>query len=170
MLYKSDIFDIENILERAVNSLYANGYFNDNAPRCNFATKIWQSDKAWEELSYEEKVTAGKERAISHNGNLKHINSLLANAELFGSFIQFCKENNISLTIVVAPASKYYVKHIAPQFKEIFYEVVGRIDSGLKILDYSNDKGFLDEDFNDMDHLSKSGAVKLTNAIVKESI
>lgn len=170
MLYKSDIFDIENILERAVNSLLANGYFNENAPRCNFATKIWQSDKAWEELSYEEKVTAGKQRAISHNDNLKHINSLLANAELFGSFIQYCKEHDISLTIVVAPTSKYYAKHIAPQFKEIFYEVVNSIDSSLRILDYSNEKSFHDEDFNDMDHLSEIGSIKLTSAIMREHI
>ena len=69
---------------------------------------------------------------------------------------------------MVAPASKYYVKHIAPQFEEIFYEVVNSIDSSLKILDYSNDESFLDEDFNDMDHLSDSGAIKLTNFIVRE--
>lgn len=74
------------------------------------------------------------------------------------------------MTIVVAPASKYYVKHIAPQFKEIFYEVVNSIDSSLKILDYSNGESFLDEDFNDMDHLSDSGAIKLTNAIIRERI
>lgn len=170
ILYKSDIFDIESVLERTANSFYANGYFNDNAPRCNFATKIWQSDKAWNDLSYEEKAAAGKQRALSHNKSLKHINSLIANVELFCRFVQFCKERYIALTIVVAPASKYYVKHIAPQFKEIFYEVVNSIDSSLKILDYSNDESFLDEDFNDMDHLSDSGAIKLTNAITREYI
>lgn len=168
ILYKSDIFDIESVLERTANSFYTNGYFNDNAPRCNFATKIWQSDKAWIDLSYEEKATSGKQRALSHNKSLKHINSLLANVELLCRFVQFCKERSISLTIVVAPASKYYAKHIAPQFKEIFYEVVNSIDSSLKILDYSNDESFLDDDFNDMDHLSESGAIKLTNAIKKQ--
>lgn len=170
ILYKSDIFDIESVLERTANNFFANGYFNDNVPRCNFATKIWQGDKAWMDLSYEEKATAGKQRALSHNKSLKHINSLLANADLFCRFVQFCKERNISLTMVVSPASKYYVKHIAPQFKEIFYEVANSIDSSLKILDYSNDENFIDEDFNDMDHLSESGAVKLTNAILIEGI
>lgn len=170
ILYRSDIFDIESVLERTANSFYANGYFNDNAPRCNFATKIWQNNKSWRDLSYEEKATAGKQRAMSHNSGLNHINSLLVNAILFGKFVQFCKKNNISLTIVIVPASKYYVKHIAPQFKDIFYEVVHSIDSNLKILDYSNDKSFLDEDFNDMDHLSDSGAIKLTNSIVREYI
>lgn len=121
-------------------------------------------------MSYEEKAVAGKQRALSHNKSLKHINSLLANVELFCRFVQFCRNRNIALIIVVAPASKYYVKHIAPQFKEIFYEVVNSIDSSLKILDYSNDESFLDEDFNDMDHLSDSGAIKLTNAITREYI
>ena len=46
--------------------------------------------------------------------------------------------------------------------------MVNSIDSSLKILDYSNGESFLDEDFNDMDHLSDSGAIKLTNAITRE--
>ena len=136
-------------------------------PLCQKPPKIWQNNKSWRDLSYEEKANAGKQRAMSHNSGLNHINSLLVNAILFGKFVQFCKKNNISLTIVIVPASKYYVKHIAPQFKDIFYEVVHSIDSNLKILDYSNDKSFLDEDFNDMDHLSDSGAIKLTNSIVR---
>lgn len=165
MLFESDIFAVEDILQRNVNRLCAAGYFA-NMPRKNAALKLWGDNRSWCELTEEEKQSAGRQRAVSHNENLKHINSLLNNVVLFMALVDFCTENNIKLTIAVPPASKYYKANISEKFKDMFYEIRGGKQK-FAILDCWDDSSYTDEDFNDTDHLSDSGAVKFTEAVMK---
>ena len=48
-------------------------------------------------------------------------------------------------------------------FEETFKELLAL--DGVKILNFFGDENFSDGDFNDTDHLNKSGAMKLTRLI-----
>lgn len=167
ILYESDIFDIQNILDIYTQGEYLKGYFHNERPRKKYATKIWDDkSKEWYQLSIGEKEEAGKQRASLHNKNIKRENSLLENVKLFQDFLRFCGSKNINLLLVVTPSTPYYLNCLLPDFKLIFYNILNEVDSVIHLLDLAEDTTFLDEDFNDTDHLNKKGAQKLTQIIL----
>ncbi len=131
VLFESDIFAVEDILQRNVNRLCSAGYFNANMPRKNAALRLWQDNRTWRELNEDEKWAAGRQRATSHNENLKRINSLLNNVMLFMEFVEFCTQNNIKLTVAVPPVSKYYKANISGRFKDMFYKIIRGVNKNL---------------------------------------
>lgn len=167
ILYDSDIFDIQNILNIYTQGEYIKGYFHNQRPRKNFALKMWNDQfKDWDQLSINEKEEAAKLRASQHNKSIKRNNSLLENIELFKDFLKFCDSENINFLLVVTPSTSCYLNYLLPDFKSTFYNVLNDVDGVIHLLDLSEDTMFLDEDFNDTDHLSDKGAQKLTQIIL----
>ena len=64
--------------------------------------------------------------------------------------------------VVVPPFRSDYMT-LMPPFEETFKELLAL--DGVKILNFFGDENFSDGDFNDTDHLNKSGAMKLTRLI-----
>lgn len=112
------------------------------------------------------KFSRGGERTRLHNKNIKHEATLLENMKLLQDFVEFCTENGIRFFVVVPPASKYYRAFSEPKFKEIFYDVLNRLEGEIHLLDLYEEAFFEDKDFNDMDHLSDFGADKMTAVIL----
>ena len=52
------------------------------------------------------------------------------------------------------------------EYKEIFYSVLDNVDGTVHLLDVVDDSSFDNSlDFNDTDHLSDSGAIKLSEMV-----
>lgn len=166
-LPRSDIFDIEKILQIYVSVQYQADYWNETRKRVDSASKHWtDKTKNWLDLSEDEKIFSGGDRAKLHNKNIKHEATLMENTKLLQDFITFCNENKIGFFVVVPPASKYYRAFSEPKFKEIFYDILNRTKGEIHLLDLYEEVFFEDKDFNDMDHLSDSGADKMTAIIL----
>lgn len=69
--------------------------------------------------------------------------------------------------IVITPVTSYYLDYLDPDFKSEFYRVLNEVNGIVHLLDLSDNKEFVDADFNDTDHLNDRGAKKLTLNIVQ---
>lgn len=168
VLYKSEVFDVEGIAEQYALSEYAKGYFHENRPREKFALKMWEDkNKNWNNLSTIEKEEAGRNRAETHNRSAKRESSLLENITYFQKFLHFCNNRSINVLLVVTPCTTYYLEHLNPEFKSVFYDVLDKTEGILHLLDLADDTSFTDEDFNDTDHLNDNGAKKMTEKILR---
>ena len=59
-----------------------------------------------------------------------------------------------------------YLKYLTPEYKNIFYSVLDKVDGTVHLLDLVEDSSFDNSfDFNDTDHLNDSGARKLSQMI-----
>ena len=166
ILYESDIFDIQNMLDIYTQEECIKGFFHNQHSRKDQALKEWaDKSKDWYQLSIKEKIEVGKQRAAVHNKAIKRENSLLENVKLFQDFLRFCDSENINFLLVVTPSTLYYLNCLLPEFKSTFYDVLDEVDGDIHLLDLAHDTRFLEEDFNDTDHLNDKGARKLTQII-----
>lgn len=162
----SDIFDIERVVELYSFGEYEKAYFNKDRTRNSCAARVWEDkSKDWHQLNETEKVQAGIARAESHNKSYKWKISLDENKRLFNQLSVFCDSCGINLVLVVTPATSYYREHLYQEFKDDFFEVLNQAEGMIHLLDLYEDARFEEEDFNDTDHLSDSGAAKLTSAV-----
>ena len=169
----SKIFDFEKILNEYENVMKPSFYFSDIKKRELCAIFTWkETTKKWNELSDKEKIQAGKTRAEMHNKSIKHTTTLEENSLLLNNFLDFCKRNDISLFFVTAPMSECYAKELDKDFKNIFYNVLNNANGVIHLIDTNcfQKDFFNDDDFIDTDHLSDSGAKKLTEVILSEIV
>ena len=165
--FESNIFDISLMKEEQIRNIFNNyGYF-DIKDRRKIATKEWDSkNKNWIEISELEKNLAGKRRAEQHNKNKKRIGSLYENVERFEKFADLCEEMDIKLWMVVTPVTKEYKNNLDKEYKKSFYDILNRIKAPIQLIDFQDIDIFVNEDFNDTDHLSEIGAKKMTKMIL----
>ena len=167
-LLQSHIFDIDKIADASIRAESMKPYFHKDNPRSRFALRLWDDrSKDWLELSEEERADTGKKRAIQHNGNLKHFNSLRENITLFHRFMSFCMQKQIQVLMVVMPASKYYCENLDPAFMETYYDILDGTEGTIHLLDLFADESFDNSDFLDTDHLNDQGAKKATYKILE---
>lgn len=165
-LMDSCIFDVERIMKMYSEGEYRKHYFNSNRPRRNFALRLWENKtKDWVQLSETEQEVAAKERTRLHNKNQRYQLTFAENVELLTGLLGFCEEKGINLILTVAPATKPYRDGMWNGYKEIFYEIINSIEGTVHLLDLYEDERYTTEDFIDTDHLSDSGARKMTNDI-----
>lgn len=164
---QGNLIDFEKVINAYAATDYKDGFFNEKRPRNRCATVVWNAvSKSWSELSTEEKDQAGKTRAESHNKAIKHTASFNENLGVFQDFVYFCNDRGINLLLTAMPASSQYLKYLTPEYKNIFYSVLDKVDGTVHLLDLVEDSSFDNSfDFNDTDHLNDSGARKLSQMI-----
>lgn len=164
---QGNLIDLEKVINTYATTDYKDGFFNEKRPRNRCATVVWDAvSKSWSELSAEEKDKAGKIRTESHNKIIKHTASFNENLSVFQDFVYFCNDRGINLLLTAMPAASQYLKYLTPEYKNIFYSVLDKVDGTVHLLDLVEDSSFdNDFDFNDTDHLSDSGARKLSQII-----
>lgn len=167
ILQHSRIFDFQHITDLYSAGEYEKHYFHSGRPRKNFATREWEDKaKLWTQLSETERQAAGERRATAHNRNQKRTLSLIENTARLQELTSFCTKNNIQLLVVVTPASKYYRDALWSGYKDSFYDTLNSAEGMIHLLDLYDNDSFYNEDFNDTDHLSDSGAQKMTAMIL----
>lgn len=164
---ENPIFDVNLIADIYSQDEYKKGYYNStNRLRNLHASRCWEDKKMdWSELSEDDKKYAGHERAEVHNKSIKRAMTYRENLKYFNALTDLCKRKKINLLFVITSVTIYYRKYLDRQYKDIFYDTLNMIEGDIHLLDLYEDCSFSDEDFIDTDHLSDSGAEKLTEII-----
>lgn len=164
----SFIFDLNFLEEYFKNLIYRSndGYFNENFTRemNSIMKNITLSD-----IDEEEKWKFGKIRANQHNKLSKNTETSKEYSSIFNKFMNFLRENDVEPIVVVFPNTKYYSEYLNEIYEKEFYKIISNKKEyrGLKLIDFSKQDLFSEEDFIDFDHMSKNGAVKLTRELNK---
>lgn len=170
-LDQSEIYDVKKIVEHMTEKLYQQNGFNywvkgiRTRKQCQYNKAYDDPSKSWEELTEQEKASAGQRRAAMHNRSLKRKHSLEENVDILNELCLFLNKRNIKFIVVVFPASKYYAKYLDLQYKEDFYNVLEALKSEIHVVDCFDVGIFEEEDFIDTDHLNERGAIKMSNIL-----
>ncbi|WP_434798853.1 hypothetical protein [Terrisporobacter vanillatitrophus] len=160
------IFNLDFLDKHFKNLIFRdnNGYFNINLPR---EKHNMLGNLRFSTISESDKFRLGEVRANQHNKLCKYTKTTDEYNCIFNEFIDFLIDNNVEPIIVVFPSTKYYSKFLNVEYKEEFYRITNAIKArqNIKIIDFSKQDIFLEEDFIDLDHMSRIGATKVTKKL-----
>ncbi|WP_099716714.1 hypothetical protein [Clostridium sp. LS] len=169
VLFEHEIFDMEQITEICCKELFEefNGkYFTGTKDRFKSRVVIRGiPDTKWYELSDTLQEEAAYERANSHNKAIRYIDSYKENIKILNSFTTFCNERNVRVYLLAFPNTEFYKKYLLKEYKETYMSALNSINGEIRFIDLNNCDIFEDKDFVDMDHLDKSGAIKVSEYI-----
>ena len=143
-----------------------NGYFNLNYKR---EMNSMLGGIKLGDISESEKYILGKNRANQHNKLSEYKQTAKEYNEIFNEFICFLHEKNIEPIIIIFPNTKYYSEFLNESYEREFYNIIEHISRKwkIKLIDFSKKDIFEESDFIDFDHMSETGAIKITKEINK---
>ncbi|PIE93104.1 hypothetical protein CO726_22855 [Bacillus fungorum] len=161
------IFDVNGLEKEMMDIYYSKvglSYFNSDKSRKS-GSLIGNTSLG--DLSEQQKIALGTDRAISHNKVLKYEETLKENVQIFAQTFKFLNENGVKPIIVVFPTTSYYKENLSPKYKEIFYDKMKYLKENFEfeIIDLFDSNIFNENDCLDLDHLDKEGAIKVTNIL-----
>lgn len=168
-LYEHEIFDMKQIFDIFYNKFFDefNGsYFTDSIDRFLLKTAFrgaWNTK--WFELDDVLKEESAQIRTIAHNKVIKYIDSYKENIETLNSFVCFCNRRNVIVYLISFPSTIFYQRYLLKEYKESYMLALNSISGQIKFIDFNDLDMFEDKDFVDMDHLDKSGAIKVSEYI-----
>ncbi len=118
--------------------------------------------RLWEELSNEERDNLGKTRAENHGRQMQYLHSLAENKEIMKDYVHYLHLQNVLPVVVVTPFTQEYNKHLDMSMKDTFIELLNSVEEELHFVDFNECDMFDNADFMDTDHLSESGARKVS--------
>lgn len=138
-------------------------YFNNinKRPKCGMLSYDFR------EMSDEQNFSAAKIRAEGHNGNFD-LDRGIANQRLLDKFLDNMEELGMKIILFVPPTTKFYKAGVSGDMVNAYTQLVVPIVNAHKcctFIDLYNSDLFLEEDFQDYDHLNENGAVKLSDII-----
>lgn len=168
-LLDNEIFDIEQIVDFFCNDLFKNfkgKYFSSIINRFHLRMNLAEAGKRkWSELDVSSQKKSAYERAQLHNKCMKYSDSYNENKDTLQSFVAFCKENKVKVCVIAFPHTRFYKEYLSRDFKESYMSALDAIQGEIQLIDFNDTDLFTDEDFVDMDHLDKSGSIKISNLI-----
>lgn len=165
-----------SFIDRCIKSIYCictkfekntYGYFDADITRESKSRKTWKDlSKEWVDLSDLEKQEAAVNRALSHEKLLKYCDTCTENKTIIKNIQKLCRDYNCKLTVFIAPMSKQYLMAMSDNYKEKSRELIRFLKyENISFFDFNSSGGFENQDFVDSDHLSLSGATKLSAMI-----
>lgn len=141
-----------------------NSYFNSNWTR---EMNSMLRGKKLSDINEDDKWKLGECRANQHNKLSKYTKTTKEYNNIFNEFIDFLIDSNVEPIIVVFPNTKYYSYFLNKKYEEEFYRIINGIKerAKIKIVDFSKESIFEEEDFIDLDHMSEDGAHKITSEL-----
>lgn len=169
ILCDNEIFNIEQIVDVFCNDLFEKfkgEYFIDIRDRFKMKMKLGEIENCkWFELNDILQEKCALERANSHNKAIIHLGSYKENIKTFNSFVSFCNKRNVAVCMIAFPSTRFYEKYLLKEYKESYMSALNSIDGVAHFIDFNDLHMFDDKDFVDMDHLDKSGAIKISEVI-----
>ena len=117
----------------------------------------------YEKKSFYLKMTAEQRKSTHLRENKREPDKLIWLEKL----IKLAGLNDINVYCVITPIKKDF-KEIMPDKAELFKKIYDIEHANYKVLDYYDSIDFNDDDLGDTDHLNESGAMKITNLILKD--
>lgn len=141
-------------------------YFNSNFTREMNSMLRGVKLKSISELK---KWSLGEDRANQHNKLAKYGDTKNEYKCIFNEFIDFLFKSNVEPVIAIFPTTKYYSKFLNKNYEKDFYKIIDGLKVGrnIKIVDFSKENIFNEDDFIDFDHMSELGACKITKELNK---
>lgn len=138
-------------------------YYSEIHPRGTFFDL---KGKAWEEVPQEERMAMGRIRAMDHNKIFQHRESFEENKKILRKFVRFLYEYGVQPIVVITPFSPEYNHFVLAEMREGITELLDSVPEDVHYVDF-NQAGDLFEptDFMDTDHLSESGARKVSSIL-----
>ncbi len=159
--------ELKRLIEHcAVNTMLNYGtYYNETRPRGGTVFNL--GGREWHELPEEEKEYLGKYRADCHNKLFVHKSTIEENKEIFKDYVHFLHLNNILPVFVLAPFTPSYSKNILPEMKDSIMDLFDAASGEIHFVDFNQSEYFDEHDFVDTDHLSETGAQKMSQMLVE---
>lgn len=148
-------------------------YFSDFRKRENYATRTWgDKDRNWFELTKTDRLGAAVERVNVHEKLLKYDITCEENKSIVRNMKEYCRQRNIKFYTLCAPMTCEYRNMMSDDYLRKAKELKEFLSENSDMfIDYNGGEfGFETNDFIDSDHLSYSGALKLTYLIKKNFI
>lgn len=151
--------------QAAVQKLLEYGtYYSEMRPR---GTLFDLKGRTWAQVSQAERRAMGRARTSDHNKIFQHKESLEENKQILEQFIRFLYQHEVQPIVVVTPFSEEYNRFVLPEMKDGVLGLLDAVPEDIHYVDF-NQAGtlFEPEDFMDTDHLSETGAEKVSRILV----
>lgn len=173
-VFESDLNDpdaIKKETEGILNKILWKGYYNEYKERKS-GIFDW-SGRTWKDLTADEREMAAKQRTDSHNKFLKRSETIAENYGVLTQFIHCLHMNQIRPIVVVMPFTKEYMKYTNPEYAgmvaDMVHNAAREAACPVAFYDLNRYDFWTEEDFIDTDHMSISGAEKVS-IFLKEQI
>lgn len=159
-----EIFNLQ-LIQQYLTNIYYNmypTYFNEEKTRESISIL---GEVKLQNISHEDKLSLGKQRASSHNSLIKYTKTNYEFSNILKEFLELLRENNVEPIIVAFPSTKYYSVELNEKYSQEFYEIIEEMQKSykFKLIDFNKFNDFYESDFIDMDHLGEEGCIKVTN-------
>lgn len=131
-------------------------------------TVVDLKNRAWSQVSGEERLMFGRLRAQAHNGIFAHKESFQENREIVREFVRFLYKYRVQPVVVIPPFTEEYNRFVLPEMKQGILELLEPIPEKIDYIDFNEMEGlFGPDDFMDTDHLGEIGAWKMSRVLVE---
>uniref|UniRef100_UPI00402AF574 hypothetical protein n=1 Tax=Succinivibrio sp. TaxID=2053619 RepID=UPI00402AF574 len=136
------------------------------------AIRGWNNKRLnWNEISEKERINCSIKRYECHFKQFKYKDTFRENIDLLREFYLYCKQQGIYFGIYISPMSKQYFQALSKRDKTCIVQSIKIFKEFCdKFVDYNIKLKLLDIDFVDPDHLSNSGAKKVTDCVVSDFV
>jgi len=149
--------------EKIRNFLSEEDFFNEINPMNPLGSLKFDFKKLNEEEKYKSaKITASHNERVCTEKGYQEVKRYLT------EFLEEMAQKDKEIILFVPPMTKYLYESYSKDQKEFFYDkIVTQLAKykNVKFIDFANDNRFENGDFCDFEHLSESGATKLTKAL-----
>lgn len=115
-------------------------------------------------------IESARQTALRHThvDGLNNKELINKNIGYYSSIISQCKERNIDVILLIAPTMEIYRQFVNSDQLLHMYQCCKSLSTNynnVHILDYFESDLFLEDEYNDADHLNTAGAIKWTKAL-----
>lgn len=123
----------------------------------------YMNARTWGQLQEEDRLAIGASRAQEHNRLFQHKATLEENKKIFREFVRFLYDRDVTPVVVVTPFTREYNRCVLKMMKDGLLELLDSVPEDVHYVDFNETPDlFGPEDFMDTDHLSASGAKKMS--------
>ena len=148
-----------------VKILELGSYYNEIRTR---GTLFDLKGRRWADVPAGERDAMGRYRAADHNRIFEHKATLDENKEILRKFTRLLYLNNIVPVVVITPFTDEYNHYVRQELKEGVLELLDAVPEDIHFVDFNQASDMFDaSDFMDTDHLSESGAKKISGILTE---
>lgn len=152
--------------QAAMKKLLEHGtYYTEIRPR---GTLFDLKGRTWAQVPKAERMAMGQTRAADHNKIFQHKESLNENKQILRDFVRYLYAKAVQPIVVITPFSEEYNRFVLPEMKMGVLELLDAVPEDIHYVDFNQAlELFASEDFMDTDHLSETGAEKVSRILVE---
>lgn len=122
--------------------------------------------RTWAQAPEAQRLDMGQARAAEHNRLFQHKQSFEENKRILTEFVRFLHEHKVTPIVVTTPFTPEYHRFLLPEVKAGALELLSTVSGDIHYVDFNQSLDLFEPaDFVDTDHLSASGAEKISRIL-----